>query len=245
MTKQVTGAQAGLDRQAQILVALAVMEAGGGTASISQIIQGVDARLGPGLSFSYQGEQTLREYVNRAAVNQGLVHPYDRSKPGWRITAAGLNHLRSRRHELPPLGTDLESTSDLDLLESRVRRLLAGELSRPTGATTPERAHSSVNAFVRSPGVKAWVLRRANGRCEACGASAPFVRLDGSPFLETHHLERLADGGPDTVENCAGVCPNCHRELHFGADRVRLKRELEAKVAAADRPAATPHNDRL
>ncbi|MFC1652495.1 HNH endonuclease [Planctomycetota bacterium] len=38
-------------------------------------------------------------------------------------------------------------------------------------------------------------------------------------FLEVHHLFRLADDGPDIPDNVAAICPNCHRELHYGADR--------------------------
>ena len=32
----------------------------------------------------------------------------------------------------------------------------------------------------------------------------------------------LADGGADTVENAIAVCPNCHRELHYGERRQNL-----------------------
>ncbi|MGH8437576.1 MAG: HNH endonuclease [Pseudomonas sp.] len=41
----------------------------------------------------------------------------------------------------------------------------------------------------------------------ATGASRP---------EEVHHKVRLADGGLDTVENAIAVCPNCHRQAHFG-----------------------------
>lgn len=27
------------------------------------------------------------------------------------------------------------------------------------------------------------------------------------------------DGGVDSVDNCAGICPNCHRMLHFGKEK--------------------------
>jgi 5-methylcytosine-specific restriction protein A len=72
-------------------------------------------------------------------------------------------------------------------------------------------------AFKRNADVIAEVLIRANGVCEKCDKKAPFLRSsDGTPFLEVHHLVRLADGGKDTVENAKAVCPNCHRELHYG-----------------------------
>ena len=39
---------------------------------------------------------------------------------------------------------------------------------------------------------------------------------DNSPFLEAHHIKQLAKGGLDTISNAVAVCPNCHRELHYG-----------------------------
>lgn len=71
--------------------------------------------------------------------------------------------------------------------------------------------------FQRNPDVIAEVLIRANGVCEKCNKKAPFNRAsDGTPYLEIHHVKRLADGGEDTVENAIAVCPNCHKKLHFG-----------------------------
>ena len=71
--------------------------------------------------------------------------------------------------------------------------------------------------FSRNPDVVVAALERAQGVCEECGLPAPFVRAsDGSPYLEVHHVVRLADGGDDSVENALAVCPNCHRKLHFG-----------------------------
>lgn len=82
---------------------------------------------------------------------------------------------------------------------------------------TPSRLSVTVKMFRRNPDVVAEVLLRANGTCEGCGSKAPFFRKrDGSPYLEIHHRIQLAKGGDDTVENALALCPNCHREQHFG-----------------------------
>ncbi len=61
------------------------------------------------------------------------------------------------------------------------------------------------------------MLNRANGICEKCKQKAPFIRKkDNTPYLEVHHKQQLSEGGDDSVENAIAVCPNCHRELHFG-----------------------------
>jgi len=81
----------------------------------------------------------------------------------------------------------------------------------------PESYETTTRVFKRNPDVIAEVLIRAKGVCEKCKKPAPFRKaLDGTPYLEVHHQIRLADGGEDTVDNAVAVCPNCHRELHFG-----------------------------
>ena len=51
-------------------------------------------------------------------------------------------------------------------------------------------------------------------------SDAPFLRAkDNSPYLEIHHWITLAEGGDDTIENACALCPNCHRELHFGQQK--------------------------
>lgn len=90
---------------------------------------------------------------------------------------------------------------------------------KPKGEKKPKTSTATTTSFARSPEVKAWVLKRANGKCECCKQDAPFKTEEGKPFLEVHHILPLVDGGADTVENCAGICPNCHRMLHFGKER--------------------------
>lgn len=86
-----------------------------------------------------------------------------------------------------------------------------------TAPKTPKAVTTVSTGFIRNPDVIAEVLERASGYCEDCGQPAPFRRTsDGTPYLEVHHRLRLADGGPDTVENAVALCPNCHRRAHFG-----------------------------
>lgn len=84
----------------------------------------------------------------------------------------------------------------------------------------PEVVQTISRGFRRNPDVAAAVFIRANGKCEQCKNNAPFIRsTDGTPYLEVHHKIMLSEGGEDTVENTIAVCPNCHRELHFGIQR--------------------------
>ena len=62
--------------------------------------------------------------------------------------------------------------------------------------------------------VEPHALERAKGNCQLCEKPAPFNRKNGSPYLEVHHIEYLANEGSDTIDNVAALCPNCHRKMH-------------------------------
>lgn len=82
----------------------------------------------------------------------------------------------------------------------------------------PSKSHVSTTVYYRDPVIAAAVKERANGLCDLCGQSAPFNSANGLPYLEEHHLIRLADGGDDSVENAVALCPNCHRKMHVVKD---------------------------
>jgi 5-methylcytosine-specific restriction protein A len=79
----------------------------------------------------------------------------------------------------------------------------------------PEKMLVTTTMYRRNADVMAAVFLRANGVCEHCKQKAPFVRRDGRPYLEVHHVVRLASGGEDTEENAVALCPNCHRRDHY------------------------------
>ena len=129
------------------------------------------------------------------------------------------------------VGEDAAPTADPVVLERRVTRLKSrGSVPRPEGNRSPAaRESASVTRYVRSPAVAAYVIQRARGLCELCGR-ASFMTDAGVVFLEVHHVVQLSEGGRDTPCNTAALCPTCHRELHFGANRVRLIASLYERV---------------
>lgn len=96
----------------------------------------------------------------------------------------------------------------------------------PAGNPAPQRYGDAAWEFVRCPRVVAWILMRAAGCCESCGQQAPFVRGDGSPYLEVHHVRPLAEGGADTIDNAVALCPACHRAAHHACDRRERRNQL-------------------
>lgn len=104
-------------------------------------------------------------------------------------------------------------------------------LSKPQGNHRPTATSSAITQYQRDAAVKAWVLQQANGKCESCGQPAPFNGSDGLPFLEVHHVRQLADNGSDTVTNAVALCPNCHREAHYGENSRTLVSQLYERVS--------------
>jgi hypothetical protein len=87
----------------------------------------------------------------------------------------------------------------------------------------------------RSRAIHLYVLSRANGFCEGCGAAAPFRKMDGRrPYLEPHHTTRLADDGPDHPAKVIGLCPNCHRRAHHSSDAEVFNRLLKKRLATLE-----------
>lgn len=157
----------------------------------------------------------------------------------WRV-ARGLDLPADAMCALCSPGVSLpdafEPSADRDRLTAAARLLRAApELVRPRGAAHPTVTHGASATYATSAVVHEWVTRRAAGCCELCSAPAPFVLPTGEPFLEVHHLHRLADGGADTPENCAALCPNCHRRVHLSADAAAVTAALRTKVVARDR----------
>lgn len=96
----------------------------------------------------------------------------------------------------------------LDCSEEELRN----KAMRHSGTGTPR--YQTTSTFVRDRYVSEYAKRRAHGICQLCGEPAPFNRPDGQPFLETHHVIWLADGGDDSIENTVALCPNCHKKMH-------------------------------
>ncbi|RYE55502.1 MAG: HNH endonuclease [Rhizobiaceae bacterium] len=129
--------------------------------------------------------------------------------------------------ELRRLGSVVESVEEgapsepqPDDLSSARRRAIVAASAGTSGTITTR------TAYQRSQDVRYYVLLRANGLCEGCGAPAPFKRTDGSPYLEPHHTLRVSDGGPDHPAHVIALCPNCHRRVHAGADGPAYNNDL-------------------
>lgn len=112
--------------------------------------------------------------------------------------------------------------------ENAAERLSVEELIK-RAKTAPAQAGSKrteTTQHDRNPWVSELAQRRANGYCQLCNKPAPFTKANGRPYLETHHIVWLSEGGEDTLANTVALCPNCHRKMHIlgiNTDLIKLK----------------------
>ncbi|MBP1850525.1 HNH endonuclease [Rhizobium halophytocola] len=132
--------------------------------------------------------------------------------------------------KLRPLENIVETVlNDEEPLKLSDEELLAR--ARDAGQPMAPGTTTISNTYLRSKHVREWVLRRAAGHCEADGAPAPFLRANGEPYLEPHHILRVSDGGPDDIHHVIALCPNCHRRAHSGADAKAFNANLLQQMA--------------
>jgi len=82
---------------------------------------------------------------------------------------------------------------------------------------------TETKSIERDEYIKLYALERADGNCQLCDKPAPFLKKNGSPYLEVHHINYLANKGSDTIDNVAALCPNCHRKMHS----LELERDID------------------
>ena len=104
--------------------------------------------------------------------------------------------------------------------EKKAKKLTAAELAARAEKAPKQAGQRTVvsTQFERNPYVSMQAKRRANGICELCRTAAPFSDANDEPYLETHHIEWLARGGEDSIQNTVALCPNCHRKMHIVDD---------------------------
>jgi 5-methylcytosine-specific restriction protein A len=160
---------------------------------------------------------------------------------GWQLVDAPDRDGKQRKaivFQLVPV-TEVEPAPSVEVDEAELVNKSLAELRALAlaAASTPKSPSKEARRtyYARSATVKAYVLKRANGHCEACKKEAPFLRKSGLPYLEPHHIRRIADGGPDHPKFVGAVCPTCHRLIHYGEGGAELNSDLEQYVVELEK----------
>jgi 5-methylcytosine-specific restriction protein A len=138
----------------------------------------------------------------------------------WQMTALNQNTgdytLTRNIHEI--ISSKIETDNAIDDLANV-----------PEGNNLPDRASAIVKIIKRDNRVRAYVVKRPKGKCEYCGERG-FETANGKFYVETHHIIALCDSGRDTVDNVIALCPQHHREAHYGKDAESLEARFVAKL---------------
>lgn len=192
----------------------AILEHASNGASL-HLFKALGKKAGKSLGQQYMGEFVCADHVWKDGP--------DRNGAIRRIIQFHLLPIERVNEAVVDEDTDLPLP--VSTTEARALALKAMSSEEGPGASTTVR-----KIYQRSAQVKHYVLLRAAGRCESCGKGAPFLRKDGTPYLEPHHINRLSDGGLDHPRYVGAVCPACHREIHYGIGGAEKNDQLRAYV---------------
>jgi hypothetical protein len=108
---------------------------------------------------------------------------------------------------------------------------------RSQSSRKPSVSRLNKSIYERDPLVVAIAAARAKHRCELAGCQhATFVTTLGRTYTEIHHIHPLAQGGEDTIDNVACLCPSHHREAHLGQRALEIFEELKVLRQAQPGP---------
>lgn len=100
--------------------------------------------------------------------------------------------------------------------ESKITLINLNELSLKTAASNNVSRKRDISLIQT---IKSYYftefIEDGNLKCDCCKETT-FITTKGYPYIEFHHLIPFStDNGPDHYLNLFGLCPNCHRKMHF------------------------------
>ena len=176
-------------------------------------------------------------FASQAEVLGVLCHAEDpsasrRVRAYYDEKALLVLNLEKRGEEIVAIVIGETDTADAAAGSRRIsqRKSAANDLDEiPEGVQSPEKIKFEGVSYKRDRMVRDHVVRRANGKCEYCGADG-FLMENGRRYIEAHHIIGLGKNGPDTIANVIGLCPSHHREAHFGINSIELNKAMQIKV---------------
>ncbi len=151
------------------------------------------------------------------AINRRELFP--QSKTAHSVGAISYLSTMVNRQLLNPSFV-LEAMYQNDIqLSKEIKKLSDEKLNEllPKNRQKPKKLSVTSFVYERNHYIIEKSKRLANGICQDCGQSAPFInKKTGEPYLEVHHIIPLSADGIDNIENVVALCPNCHRKRHYG-----------------------------
>ena len=176
-------------------------------------------------------------------INQGKPH-----RPAYKISADIRRMYRSRIEGFELTNESIVvSAQDADEIEyaeeqsfNSAKVLSAAELSARAAKAPIPCSSGKSKRYKTDPDVSKTALNMQKYECQCGGVTHfSFMRKDGkTPYVEGHHIipMKAQKDFPmislDIVENIVGLCPNCHKMVHHGAE-LDVKNVLSKVYTAA------------
>ena len=178
----------------------------------------------------YLSERKTSEVKRSPEPRMGLALISTWLQPGDEVL---IGNIGNTVYAIKISDIDFQSTDDVwvEIVQSSPREevfAMAEKASRK-----PLKKITQRSIYARNLHVVAAALLRAGDECEMPKCTHRlFKRESGKVYLEVHHIVPLAENGHDSLKNVAALCPNCHREQHFGEHRKNLRDVLKSHIAS-------------
>ncbi len=113
-------------------------------------------------------------------------------------------------------------TLQVDLLDAEKEEIKTIDISRET----PEKREYLVETYVRSV---TWARRAREVfgcYCVFDDCKNTFLRDDGSPYIEVHHIIPLCRNGEDALWNLSVLCAHHHKMAHYADNKTKASIEF-------------------
>ena len=160
------------------------------------------------------------------------------------LAYADWANRKERRIVYTDEGEELSQEAVIKRLK-KLDKLIGQDLRAAFDSQIPKAGMDTEQGDVAAPNkrtIKENAKWYAGNKCEICAEHKSFIAQDGRMYTEAHHLIPLAgqaefENSLNQEQNIVCLCPNCHREIHHGMNKLELaemlwnKRKTELKAA--------------
>jgi len=109
----------------------------------------------------------------------------------------------------------------IDILDGEVE----DEIIKAVKHASPEKREYLVETYVRDIGWVKEAKKILGLYCIYMKCKNTFLKENGDPYIETHHIIPLCKGGEDGLWNISVLCAHHHRMAHYADVETRIKME--------------------
>ena len=136
------------------------------------------------------------------------------------VEAAVSNEVRVRKKKIP-----------YNAMSERTEEAIAADLfQNDSSSEEVKKTQTVIETFERNrKAVRD--LKKLYRRCQITGDDFVFLKVNGEPYLEVHHLVPLGEGGSDEPSNLVVISAHIHRMLHYSnVEGIDLAKIVENKL---------------